>query len=91
MRLYNRKEETKHGQKTVTGRLLTSKQFRLLNVKNIGESPLNPRYDKKNEGINVAAGTWVDYEMNETHTGNYHTIYETRMGIRYSKTLKTKD
>ena len=89
MKLHNRKvSKNRYNQVIVTARLLTSKNWKLLNNANNGASPLDSKWNK-NESIILPAGSWVDYTMLETHFCDYHTItYKNTKGT-FSKTTLT--
>ncbi len=91
MKIHNREVRYFNKQKVVTGRLLTSKNWELLNSRNNGLSPLDNSYNHTKTHIILPAGTWVDYYMQETHIANYHTISYTTNNLIYTKTVKIKD
>jgi len=89
MKIYNKCVTSANNQKEVSGQILTSKQFKLVNDANNGRSPLDTDWDK-NEYCIIAAGTMVDYFMQETHTGNQHNISIRKDGVNYSKNIVIK-
>ena len=75
----------------VKGELITAKQFLLTNIKNQGLTPFDIQWRSDNtEYIIIAAGTLVDYDMQETHEGNSHTITVRREGEVYQLNLPSK-
>lgn len=61
-----------YGQLTVRGRVVLTEDTEMLNVANRGKEPwacVQPL------NVVVPAGTHVPYEMRETRTAFYHTIY----------------
>ncbi len=84
MKLYDATQTIIRGMKLVKARGFTSKNWKLRNLSNDGESPLGGGFER--ESVVIKAGTWVDYTMQETHSGNIHTITYEVAGEKYSKT-----
>ncbi len=86
MKLYDITQTITGNQKCIKAGGFTSKNWKLKNKSNDGKSPLDSDWNKK-ETIVIAAGTWVDYTMQETHSGDVHTITYTTNGDKYYRTV----
>ncbi len=86
MKLYDIKETVTDNQKEITARGITSKNWKLFNTKNNGCSPLDTDWNQR-ESIVIAAGTWVDYTLQETHAGNVHSISYKIDNDTFSRTI----
>jgi hypothetical protein len=89
-RLFNIQSKTnKYNQKTITANIVLKEDNVLLNDRNNGLSPLDPKYIKKDK-ITATKGSTVDYQMFETHKGNLHRITVTKGKNLFSKTVFIK-
>jgi hypothetical protein len=80
MKIKDRKETVRNGQKRITGRIELSRDTVLLNSRNQGIGPADYRWRKRAQ-IVLPKGTEVDYVGQETHSGFWHSIsYQTSDG-----------
>lgn len=79
-----------YNQKLITGIITLSKSTKLVNSRNNGKSPLDADWDSKNTEIYLKAGEIVNYQMQETHNGNSHTISFKVNDIIYTSTKGSK-
>ena len=91
MRIRNKKvTKNSVGQKTVTGRIVLTKDVKARNTSNDGKGPLDPRW-RNPSFIVIAAGTEVDYIGFETMMAYYHKVRVYKNGIMFEKSIEDRE